>query len=128
MITAIARVVLLCRSVAERREFWQAIGFMPVYEGQLPDGRPLLHLGVPTQDGVGLWLIQAEGDEQISRVGRQTGAQPALVLYSSDIQADVEAVGAAGGEVTGRGADDASAWAHVRDPDGNVVVITQLLV
>jgi catechol 2,3-dioxygenase-like lactoylglutathione lyase family enzyme len=128
MITAIARVVLLCRSVAERRVFWEALGFRPVYEGKLPDGRPLLHLGVPTQDGVGLWLIQAEGDEQVARVGRQTGAQPALVLYSSDLDADVEAGRGAGGEVTGRGADDASAWAHIRDPDGNVIVVTQLLV
>jgi predicted enzyme related to lactoylglutathione lyase len=59
-------------------------------------------------------------------VGAQTGAQPALVLYSDDVDADVAAVQAAGGELVGRGGDASSEWAHVRDPDGNVVVVTRL--
>jgi catechol 2,3-dioxygenase-like lactoylglutathione lyase family enzyme len=127
VITSVARVALLCRSVDKRRGFWEGLGFSPVYEGRLPDGRPLLHLGLATQDGVGLWLIEADGDDQLARVGRQTGSQPLLVLYSSDLDADLEAAVSAGGEVMARGGDETSEWSHVRDPDGNVIVVARLL-
>jgi catechol 2,3-dioxygenase-like lactoylglutathione lyase family enzyme len=87
MITSVARIVVLCRSAAERRTFWEALGFEQVFQGQTPQGQPLLHLGLPSQPGVALWLIEAESRP----AGARRRHRP-----------------------------------HVRDPDGNVVVVTRL--
>jgi catechol 2,3-dioxygenase-like lactoylglutathione lyase family enzyme len=120
-------MVVLCHSAAQARRFYEALGFAPIFEGELADGRPLLHLGVASQNGVGLWLIEADGDEERSRVGAQTGDTPSMVLYCDDLDADVAAVQAAGGAVLRHGADASARSAHVRDPAGNVIVLAQLL-
>jgi catechol 2,3-dioxygenase-like lactoylglutathione lyase family enzyme len=126
VITSFARMVLLCADAAEARRFYEALGFGAIFEGRLSDGRPLLHLGLATQDGVGLWLIEADGDEQLARVGAQTGGAPAMVLYCDDLDSDVAAVAAAGGTVVRRGEDASARSAHVRDPAGNVIILAQL--
>jgi catechol 2,3-dioxygenase-like lactoylglutathione lyase family enzyme len=122
-----ARMVVLCRSAADARRFYEALGFAAIFEGELGDGRPLLHLGLPSQDGVGLWLIEAEGEEQLARVGDQTGGTPAMVLYCDDLDAGVAAAERGGGALVRRGDDASARSAHVRDPAGNVIVLAQLL-
>ncbi|MDX6716872.1 MAG: hypothetical protein QOH30_3430 [Baekduia sp.] len=126
VITSFARMVLLCHHAHEARQFYEALGFAPVFEGELGDGRPLLHLGLATQPGVALWLIEADGAQQAALVGAQTGDTPAMVLYCDDLDRDVEAVVAAGGSLVRRGEDPSARSAHVRDPAGTVIVLAQL--
>jgi catechol 2,3-dioxygenase-like lactoylglutathione lyase family enzyme len=126
VLTALARLVLLCHSAAETRRFYEALGFVAIFEGRLGNGRPLLHLGLPAQEHVALWLIEAEGEAQAALVGAQTGDTPALVLYSDDLDADVDAVVAAGGSLMRRGEDPSARSAHVRDPLGTVMVLAEL--
>jgi catechol 2,3-dioxygenase-like lactoylglutathione lyase family enzyme len=126
VITSFGRMVVLCHRADEARRFYEALGFAPVFEGRLGDGRPLLHLGLATQPGVALWLIEADGEEQATLVGRQTGDTPAMVLYCDDLDSDVEAVVAAGGALVRRGEDPSGRSAHVRDPAGTVIVLAQL--
>jgi hypothetical protein len=125
VITSFARMVVLCHEAADARRFYEALGFAPIFEGRLSNGRPLLHLGLPAQPGVGLWLIEAEGEAQAALVGAQTGGAPAMVLYSDDLDADVERVVAAGGALERRGEDPSARSAHVRDPVGTVIVLAQ---
>jgi catechol 2,3-dioxygenase-like lactoylglutathione lyase family enzyme len=125
VITSFGRMVVLCHRADEARRFYEALGFAPIFEGRLGDGRPLLHLGLAEQPGVGLWL-EAEGAAQAARVGSQTGDTPAMVLYSDDLDADVETVVAAGGALVRRGEDPSARSAHVRDPAGTVIVLAQL--
>ncbi|MCW3001063.1 MAG: Glyoxalase/bleomycin resistance protein/dioxygenase [Conexibacter sp.] len=127
MVTSFARMTVLCHRADEARRFYEALGFAPIFEGRLANGRPLLHLGLEAQPGVGLWLIEAEGERQAALVGAQTGDTPAMVLYCDDLDADVETVVAAGGTLVRRGEDPSARSAHVRDPAGNVIVLAELV-
>jgi catechol 2,3-dioxygenase-like lactoylglutathione lyase family enzyme len=126
VITSFGRMVVLCHRADDARRFYEALGFAPVFEGRLANGRPLLHLELAAQPGVGLWLIEAEGDGQAALVGAQTGDSPAMVLYCDDLDADVGTVLAAGGTLVRRGEDPSARSAHVRDPAGSVIVLAQL--
>jgi hypothetical protein len=126
VITSFGRMVVLCHRAGEARRFYEALGFAPIFEGELGNGRPLLHLGLRSQPGVGLWLIEAEGEAQAALVGAQTGDTPAMVLYSDDLDADVARVLEAGGSLLRRGDDPSARSAHVRDPAGTVLVLAQL--
>lgn len=65
------------------------LGFEVLHDNAT-DGHRYLHVGVPGQDEVGLWLLPSS---EASAVGNQTGGEPLVVLYTDDLDRVVEHLG-----------------------------------
>lgn len=75
-----------------------AIGFAPVEDTDLGDGKRWVVVGPPGGLGTRLLLAQADGDAERARIGDQTGGRVALFLLTSDFDADHARMRAAGVE------------------------------
>jgi catechol 2,3-dioxygenase-like lactoylglutathione lyase family enzyme len=127
MIDRIGRTVVLVRDYDEAIAFYARLGFEALHDQRLADGRRFVHLGLPAQPGVGLWLMEPAGEEGRARVGRQTGGEPLLVLYTDDLDATLARLRAAGVEGLGEPQRDGDgAHVHVRDLYGNGIVLVEL--
>ncbi|HEU4642711.1 MAG TPA: hypothetical protein VFS44_09665 [Gemmatimonadaceae bacterium] len=75
----------------------------------------------------GIWFFQATTSEDQARVGRQAGAQPLAVIYTTDCRGAVARVERAGGMVR-RPVQEAQGtmFAHVTDLYGNEFVLVQV--
>ncbi len=129
MTARIGRTSLLARDPSATAQFYrEAFGFETLYDGDI-DGYRLLHVGPGNLADAGLWIHPApEG----APVGRQAGDSPFLVLYLDD-GAELDAVlercrrlGAGPEEPLRESDETADRYAHVRDRDGNVVVLAVL--
>lgn len=127
----LGRVVVLVRDYDEALAFYcAAFGARVLFDAPSPSGDRYLHLGFGGETGeapgVGLWLLRAEG-EDAALVGRQTGGQPAAVLYTPDVRAAVARAEAAGAAVVRPVATAAGAtFAHVADLYGTEFVLAEL--
>ncbi len=75
--------------------------------------------------GLAEWLVTAGGGFQVFDAPERAG-QTALVLEVGDIEADRRACLARGLEVSDIASGTSSHFAHLTDPDGNPVVLSQL--
>ena len=86
-----------------------------------------VHLRLPEQPSVGVWLLQAQTQAQRDRAGDQTGGQPVGVFYTSDTRRDHARFAAQGVRFTREPVEDAVAvYAHFIDLYGNEFVLVQL--
>lgn len=78
---------------------------------------------LPGQDPAGLWLLEPQAASGETRVGDQTGGEPAMVLYTDDLSGDHERLVAAGIDCT-RGPVETpdDRHAHYLDPFGSELV------
>jgi len=78
---------MLVRDYDEALAFYRdKLGFETIVDMQAGERR-YVHPQLPTQKGIGIWLLKAETEEQRSRVGRQTAGQPCAVIYTDDFYA-----------------------------------------
>lgn len=119
MISDIARTVVLVHDLQEAQSFYcDKLGFTVIGEF----GRSV-HVGPPGQRPVGLWLIQAL-DEEKPLVGKQTGREPLLVLYSDDCRRTYEELRERGVEFQGEPRDSPEdTVVHFNDLYGNNIVL-----
>ena len=77
---------------------------------------------------MGLWLIPARSDEELALVGRQSGREPLLVVYTDDCRraAAVLAEGGVKFPIPPK-ADPGAVVAHFEDLYGNQLVMVELL-
>ena len=61
---------------------------MEVFVDMAVGAQRYVHLRLPEQPSVGVWLLQAQTQAQRDRVGDQTGGQPVGVFYTSDTRRD----------------------------------------
>lgn len=125
----IGRAAVLARDIHATAGFYrEAFGFRTLYEGEI-DGYPLLHVGPGELTDPGLWIRPA-GDD--APVGRQADDGPFLVLYlDGDAELDAvlercERLGAQAEKPLRASDETADRYAHVRDLDGNVIVLAVL--
>ena len=127
MLGTLGRVSVLVSDYDEAIAFYvDRLGFEVRYDGELDDGTRLVHLELPTQPGVGVWLFEAEGEEQRERVGNQTGGAPLAVFYTDDcrgVAGELRERGVEVGEVR-ESSEDVSV--HFEDPYGNRFVLVEL--
>lgn len=125
MITEFARATVLVDDHEEALAFYRdVLGFEVIFDDELDDGTRVLHVGLPDQSPVGLWLLEAEGNE---RVGDQTGGYPTLVCYTDDLDRAHERLvddGAAISREPVETPDDVHL--HFEDPYGNEIVLVEL--
>lgn len=85
MQSRLGRVIILVNDYDEAYEFYQKNFFCKkIFESTTPEGQRFLHIGFTENDSVGIWFLQADTNEQKTRVGKQTAGQPTLVIYSDD--------------------------------------------
>lgn len=122
------RCVILATDVgAAASVYGRAFGWNVIAEVEPAPGVRYLHVGPPSQPGVGVWFLTPVGQEGANRIGAQTGGEPLLVLYTDDLRAGAERAVRAGMRSLGEGGSDPpSRWCHLQDPMGNRIVLVEL--
>jgi catechol 2,3-dioxygenase-like lactoylglutathione lyase family enzyme len=90
-------VSLVVRDYDEALAFYvDALGFEVVEDTALGQGKRWVVVAPPGANETALLLACAATDEQLARVGNQTGGRVFLFLYTDDFAADHERIRAAG--------------------------------
>jgi predicted enzyme related to lactoylglutathione lyase len=122
----LGRVVLLVEDQEEGLAFYRdVLGFETLHDEDVSGSR-YLHIGLPGQENVGIWLMPPATDAERAVVGRQAGDQPLLVLYADDLDEVRERLTDHGVDVWAERTDDTSRSLHFRDLAGNVIVAAEL--
>jgi catechol 2,3-dioxygenase-like lactoylglutathione lyase family enzyme len=83
----IAQVSLLVKEYDEAIDFYVSkLGFTLIEDTRLSDTKRWVVVGPANPTGCRLLLATADKEEQISRVGNQTGGRVFLFLYTDDFQ------------------------------------------
>jgi uncharacterized glyoxalase superfamily protein PhnB len=83
----IAQLSLLVKEYDEAIDFYvNRLGFTLIEDIRLSDTKRWVVVGPANQTGCRLLLAKADNEEQISRVGNQTGGRVFLFLYTDDFQ------------------------------------------
>lgn len=129
MFTSIARIALFVHDYDDALAFYRdVLGFEVLFDAEVDARGRFLHVGLPSQPGVGLWLRQARTDAERALVGKQAAGEPFLVLYTDDCRAAVATLEQRGARVRRQPVEDAgSIAAHIEDLYGNEIVIAELL-
>lgn len=124
---SIGRIVILVRDYEEAIAFYcEKLGFEVIVD---IDAAPLrfVHIYLPEQRDVGIWLLQSTSVSEGSRVGRQTEGQPCAVLYTDDLHRDFRELGERGVIFTKEPESGTGAkYAHFEDLYGNEFVLVEL--
>jgi catechol 2,3-dioxygenase-like lactoylglutathione lyase family enzyme len=122
----LGRVVLLVDDQERALAFYRdVLGFETLHDEDA-SGLRYLHVGLPGQPRVGLWLMPATDEESRLLVGRQAGGRPLLVLYTDDLDAVRRRLAEHDVDVWAERADDTGRSLHFRDVAGSVIVAAEL--
>jgi catechol 2,3-dioxygenase-like lactoylglutathione lyase family enzyme len=121
----LARVVVLVEDQDDALRFYRDVLGFHVLHDEVTGGYRYLHVGVPGQDRVGVWLMPPVSYAEQSLVGRQAGGQPLLVLYADDLDAVARRLSEHGVEVWAQRDDDTGRSLHFRDVAGNVLIAAE---
>lgn len=127
MLGRLGRLSVLVEDYDEAIAFYtEKLGFELLYDGSLPDGTRLVHLELPTQEGAGVWLFEADTGEQRERVGNQTGGAPLGVFYTDDCRGVAERLRERDVEVGEVRESPEDVSVHFEDLYGNRFVLVEL--
>lgn len=126
---SIGRMTLLVYDLDVAKTFYvNGFGFDVLFDGEVAPGLRTLHVGPDGLRGAGLWLLKAEEPEVAAAARARTAGEPALVLYTDDLDAELNRLRSIhvfpvqGPEEDGMG----SRFAHILDPSANEIVLVQL--
>lgn len=123
---SLARLVLLVNDYDTAISFYQDKLGMEILVDMTVSQQRYVHLRLPEQPSVGVWLLQAQTQAQRDRVGDQTGGQPVAVFYTDDVVRDHLRLTARGVRFTKEPVNDTAAiYAHFIDLYGNEFVLMQ---
>ncbi|QFT54297.1 VOC family protein [Microbulbifer sp. THAF38] len=124
---AIGRLVILVKDYEEAIVFYRdKLGFEVFVDSETPPLR-FVHLRLPQQKDMGIWLLQASSNAQLEQVGRQTAGQPCAVIYTEDFENEYQRLRGNGVKFTKPRLSDSSAeFAHFEDLYGNEFVLVHL--
>jgi catechol 2,3-dioxygenase-like lactoylglutathione lyase family enzyme len=123
----IGRLVILVRDYEEAITFYRdKLGFEVFIDSEAPPLR-FVHLRLPEQKDMGIWLLQASSNSQLDQVGRQTAGQPCAVIYTEDFDNEYKRLINNEVKFTKPRASDSNAeFAHFEDLYGNEFILVQL--
>ncbi|WP_433499845.1 VOC family protein [Sphaerimonospora sp. CA-214678] len=127
LFSGVGRLVVLVADPDAALAFYRDVLGFTVLHDRTAGGYRYLHIGVPGQDGTGLWLMPATSDRERDLIGRQCGGQPLLVLYTADLDRVGVRLREHGVRVWNERDDADSRSLHFADLYGNVIVVAQLL-
>ena len=118
----IAHIALVVRDYDEAIHFYtEILSFNLVEDTKLSDTKRWVIVAPKGSDGCNLLLAKAASEEQISRIGNQTGGRVFLFLHTDNLQRDYETLQSKG--VTFVRTPAAEAWGTVavfKDLYGNL--------
>ncbi|GBQ03455.1 lyase [Streptomyces spongiicola] len=126
LFSGLGRLVVLVEDPDAALAFYRDVLGFRVLHDRTADGFRYVHVGVPGQDAVGLWLMTAGSGREAELIGRQCGGQPLLVLYTTDLDAVRAHLHGHGVRVWNEREDTDSRSLHLADLYGNVIVVAQL--
>ncbi|SFD15407.1 VOC family protein [Streptomyces aidingensis] len=124
--SSIGRTVVLVDDPEPPLAFYRDVLGFRVLHDRTVDGYRYLHIGLPGPHPAGLWLMPATGEAERALVGRQTGDQPLLVLYTDDLDAVARRLKSHDVPVWNERRDPDSRSLHFRDPLGSTLIAAQL--
>jgi len=84
---SLGRTVLLVKDYDEALHFYRDVfNARILFDQDSSFGLRFLHIALGN-DAHGIWLLKAETKQELIRVGQQTADQPALVLYTDNLDA-----------------------------------------
>jgi len=120
-------VILLVKDYDEALAFYEKNFFCRTLFDAEADGRRYLHIAFPGDEAHGIWLMQAEGEPQRRLIGSQTGGQPVLVVYVSEIERFAEHLRRNGVIITENLVKTPeSSFFHCLDLYGNRIVVAEV--
>ena len=122
---AIGRLVVLTEDQEQSLRFYRDVLDFEVRHDETVEDLRLLHVGVPGQPETGLWLLPPQTSEEKALVGRQTGDEPLLVLYTDDLDTVVERLQDEDIELWAQRDEAAERSLHLEDEVGNVIVVVE---
>ncbi|MFA0813877.1 VOC family protein [Microbulbifer epialgicus] len=124
---SIGRLVILVRDYEEAIEFYRdKLGFEVFVDSEAPPLR-FVHVRLPKQKDMGIWLLQASSEVQEQNIGKQTAGQPCAVIYTDNFNSEYKRLIANGVNFTKPHITEASAeFAHFEDLYGNEFVLVEL--
>lgn len=129
MIDYIGRTVLLVSDYDEAVRFYrEKLGFEMLFDQRLESGFRAVHIGLPGQPGVGLWLNEARDDDSAALIGNQSSGGPFLVMYTADCRAACAQLESRGVPLLRQPQQEpGSIYAHFADLYANEIVLVELL-
>jgi catechol 2,3-dioxygenase-like lactoylglutathione lyase family enzyme len=86
---SLAHIALVVRDYDEAVAFFtKKLNFSLVEDTKLSDAKRWVMVAPPGSNGCNLLLARAANEEQITRIGNQTGGRVFLFLYTDDLQRD----------------------------------------
>ena len=83
----LGRIILLVEDYEKASLFYEnTFGFKRMFDVTTDVGQRFLHIGSDPLDALGIWFLKAAGKEQHALVGKQTGGQPAMVIYTTSLK------------------------------------------
>jgi len=127
MFTRIGRMILLVKDYEEALSFYVGkLGFEKMYDETVSDELRYVHVGVPGQEDVGLWMLKA-GTGEKSLVGRQAGDEPLFVFYTDDCKKTYETLLQRDVKFLYEPEDsEGDVHVHFKDLYGNQIVMVEL--
>jgi len=83
----LGRIILLVEDYEKAAEFYENnFGFKRMFDVTTDVGQRFLHIGSDPLDTLGIWFLKADSKEQKALIGKQTGGQPTMVIYTTSLE------------------------------------------
>lgn len=124
MKTELGRITILVKDCDEAYDFYEKnLGCKKFFDLVDSHGKRYLHVGFDTDLAAGIWLSEAETEEEFTRIGDQTGGKPAFVVYTDSFDEFHERLISNGTEIIEEPAvSHGHKSVHFRDLYGNIIV------
>lgn len=81
------RMVLLVKDYEETLAFYkEVLGFHTLFDATSESGKRYLHMAPSEKEGMGIWFLKAQSEEQEKAIGKQTQGHPTMVLYTDSFE------------------------------------------
>ncbi len=127
MFTNLSRITLLVKDYDDALSFYvDKLGFDKLLDQVVSEDVRYVHIGVPGQADVGLWMLKAEPGEK-SLVGRQAGTQPLFLIYTKNCKLAYTTLKQRGVKFLYEPEDtEGDVHVHFKDLYGNLIIMVEL--
>ena len=128
MKATLGRIVILVEDYDNAFEFYKNnFNCEKIFDSAVSENLRFMHIRFNGDESSGIWFLKAETEEEKSLVGRQTGEQPLLVIYTDDCNAFYNLVIENGTKILEPiESDGNSRYFHCADLYGNRITVVEL--
>jgi predicted enzyme related to lactoylglutathione lyase len=87
MYTKLGRIIILVDDYDKAFTFYeQNFSCRKIFDQTTAEGQRFLHISFSSDNETGIWFLKPDTNEQKSIIGKQTGGQPTIVVYTNNIE------------------------------------------